>query len=204
MALPACLGWAAGEGSATGHHGDEMRHCTCSAKGSANTRYLINGRGALGLGNLRVEFERDGGTREEVTLETVSKGKPPKRAGGRNLGHVTPRARRRETVSQGGEEEEEESLDIRILEAKRLMGSRKWEVVTGVGSCKPVQEKWWGKYLGRRAMTDTGGFEQFLSPLLCINYSFIQPTFPELGPLYVSFKATHSGSFYGKAALECS
>ena len=53
-------------------------------------------------------------------------------------------------------------------------------------------------------MADTGGFEQFLNTLLRINYSFTQPTFPELMPLCVSFKATHLGNLCGEVLLECS
>lgn len=38
-------------------------------------------------------------------------------------------------------ERKEENPDVRILEARRVMGIRKLEVITRVGSCKTVQNK---------------------------------------------------------------
>lgn len=105
-------------------------------------------------------------------------------------------------------------------EGDRKDGERRGEILT-LGSWKPiksrapgssrslpglesarVQNKWWGKYLGRKHIMDICGLEQFLGPLLCINYSFIQPTFTGLIPLCVSLKVTHVSNFCCRVVLE--
>lgn len=82
------------------------------------------------------------------------------------------------------------------------MGIRKFKVIARVGTCKTVQKKQWGKYLGRKYIIDFCGLEQFLGPLLCINYSFVQPILTGLIPLCVSLKVNHLSSFWCRVVLE--
>lgn len=80
--------------------------------------------------------------------------------------------------SGGGRQRErkEENPGIGILEAKKEIGIRKVEVMTRAGPCKIVQNVWWGRYLGRKGIMTVVLSGQFLSPLLFVHYSFIQPT----------------------------